>query len=90
MPGSFKKFLAVSFAAAVLATTLNAAPAEARYGRRGAAAVGILGALALGALAVGAANASPGYYGGDCWSERRPVYNRWGDLRGYRNTRVCN
>jgi hypothetical protein len=90
MPVSFKKVLATSLAAAVLTVTLAAAPAEARNGRKAAIAAGVLGALAIGALAAGAANAEPGYYGDDCWYERRPVYNSWGDFRGYRRTRVCN
>ena len=29
-----------------------------------------------------------GYYG-DCWTEKRPRFNRWGDFRGYRYIRVC-
>lgn len=56
------------------------------YGRGvGAAAVG-LGILGAAAIAAGAANAEPR----ECWVERRPVYDRWGNYIGDRNTRVCN
>ena len=55
------------------------------YGRGvGAAAVGI-GILGAAAIAAGAAQAAPG-----CWWEVRPVYDRWGNYLGDRNTRVCN
>ncbi len=49
----------------------------------GAAALG-LGLGLLGAAA--AANAYPR----ECWIERRPVYNNWGDYVGDRNVRICN
>ncbi len=26
---------------------------------------------------------------GECWNERRPVYDSWGEFRGYRFTRIC-
>lgn len=63
--------------------------------RRGAAAALGLGILGLG-LAAGAAHSYPhsgGYYYDDqprCWTERRPVYNRFGDYVGRRRVRVCN
>jgi hypothetical protein len=28
-------------------------------------------------------------YYSDCWTEKRPRYNRFGDFRGYRYIRVC-
>jgi len=43
-----------------------------------------------------------GYYGGgydpyyaytpvpSCYSERRPIYDSWGDFIGYRRFRICN
>ncbi len=91
-----KKSITASLVAVTLAATLasTATPASARGG--GLVAAGIIGGLALGALAAGAANASPGYYapqrvyGGECWMERRAVYNRFGDVVGYRRIRVCN
>ena len=70
--------------------------AEARGWRRhhrGAPIVaGIAGGLALGAIAAGAYGYGYRYrpHYRSCWDERRPVYNRWGDFRGYRFVRVCN
>lgn len=73
-------------------------------GNGGAIAAGIIGGLALGALAAGAARAetrtyyapapayTPSYsysYGG-CYDVEKPVYNRWGEFRGYRLVTVCN
>jgi hypothetical protein len=72
-----------------------------RYGYRGypyyrrnngaAVAAGVVGGLALGALAANAGR--PVYYQrpvryGDCWTERRRAYNRYGDLV-IRRVRVC-
>lgn len=59
--------------------------------RRGGRGVG-LGAAAVGlgvlgaAVAIGAANSAPR----ECWIERRPVTDRWGNYIGDRNVRVCN
>ncbi len=94
---TFKKIATGTLAALTLGITLAAtsAPAEARWGRNAA----LFGGLAVGALAVGAianAHAAPayggGYYvsGGSCWTEKRAVYNSWGDFAGYRRIRVCN
>jgi hypothetical protein len=73
-------------------------------GHGGAIAAGIIGGLALGALAAGAARANtrtyyapapayvPSYsysYGG-CYDVEKPVYNRWGEFRGYRLVTVCD
>ncbi len=83
---------AVSIAVAL---AMSAAPAEARWGRRGA----LVGGLAAGAIVGGAfaahAYGRPAYGYGyasarECWREERPVVNRWGDVVGYRNIRVCN
>jgi MFS family permease len=90
MSAGLTKTLTAGLAAAVLTTALTAAPAEARYGRKRAVAAGVLGGLALGALAAGAANAGPRYYRGDCWIERQPVYDDWGDIVRYRRVRICN
>ncbi len=50
-------------------------------------------ALGLGlGLALGGAYAASGYNGGyysSCTFERRPVFNRFGDVIGYRRIRVC-
>ena len=54
-----------------------------------AVAAGVLGGLALGAVAAGAAR-GPYYGGGECWIERRPVYDEYGDYLGRRRMRVCN
>ncbi len=51
-------------------------------------AAGLLGALAVGAIA-GAAS-QPAYYGGPCYPANRPVIDAWGNVVGYRPTRVCD
>lgn len=62
-------------------------------GRRGigpGAAVG-LGILGLG-LGAAIAGSQPAYGHGyrECWWERRPVYNQYGDYMGRRRVQVCN
>lgn len=89
MKVSIRKTITSTLAVAILASSLAVVPAEARNGRKAAAIAGVLGALALGALAVGAANGGYGY-GDDCWVERRPVYDDWGNVRFYRRVRICN
>ena len=93
---SLKKTLSVSMAAAMLAAAVlaTATPAEAQRWRGhhrgyggGALAAGVIGGLALGALAAGAARAEPV---DECWEERRPVYNRAGQVVGSRIVPVCN
>jgi hypothetical protein len=59
------------------------------WGAGPAVAAGVLGGLALGAVAAGAAR-GPYYGGGECWIERRPVYDEYGDFLGRRRMRVCN
>ena len=99
MTTMLKKTLAVTLSTIVLAGSLAAAsaPAEARNGRNAAFFGGLVGGLAIGALAAGAYNGgyyNGGYYaadyGGDCYFDRRPAYNHWGDIVGYRRVRVCN
>jgi hypothetical protein len=62
----------------------------------GPVAAGVIGGLALGAFA---ANAGPRYYaptagqrfyGGDCFRQDRPTYDRWGRFIGYRAVTVCD
>ena len=90
---NFKKTLTATLAAATIGLTIaaSATPAAAwghkHHGWGGAGlAAGVFGALAVGAIA---ANAG-GYYGGDCYTERRAVTNYYGDVVGYRKVRVCN
>ncbi|MGJ0506336.1 MAG: hypothetical protein ACR652_04215 [Methylocystis sp.] len=83
---------AAAFAAALSgATILGAAPAAAMSDGE-TAAIG-LGAFAVGAVASGAM--SGGYHQHevvyrDCYSARRPVYNHWGDVVGFRRVRYCD
>jgi hypothetical protein len=65
-------------------------------------AAGIIGGLALGALAASSARAQtrtyyapapayvPSYSYGGCYDMEKPVYNRWGEFRGYRLVTVCD
>jgi hypothetical protein len=63
------------------------------YNAGPAVAAGVLGGMALGAAAASAAQpryyAPAPVYGGDCWIERRPVYDNWGNYIGRRRIRVC-
>lgn len=96
--------VALTLGATMAATTSPAEARYGRRGAvvGGLAAGAILGgALAAGAYSrpyyggYGYGYA-PGYYGayaapvyGGCWRERRPVYDSWGNFRGYRLIRVC-
>ena len=87
-----KKFATATVAALSVAAmlALSAAPAEAKFGRRGAFFGGLAAAVVGTAILAHSArsHAAPVY--SDCWTEKRPRYNRWGDFRGYRYIRVCN
>ena len=87
-----KKFATAAVAAMSIAATraLSAAPAEARNGRNGAFFGGLAAGLIGTALVAGAARAHHAPVYRECWTEKRPRYNRWGDFRGYRYIRVCN
>ena len=91
-----KKFVTAAAAALTIGASLalTAAPAEAKFGRKGALFGGIAAGLVGAAIIGSAAHAHGGYYTepdvGNCWRERRPVYNSWGEFRGYRSIRVCN
>ncbi|TLG78817.1 hypothetical protein [Methylocystis sp. B8] len=81
-----KKFVSMSLAAAIMVgATASATPAFAwskwHHGY-GWAPFAVGGALALGAMAAAAS-------GPDCYYERRPIFNRWGDVIGYRSVPVC-
>jgi hypothetical protein len=86
-----KKFATATIAALTIAGTvaLSSAPAQAKFGRNGAFIGGVAAALIGGAIL---SHAHRSHYRGysDCWTEKRPRYNRWGDFRGYRYIRVCN
>ena len=43
--------------------------------------------LAVGGALAASSYRGPAYY--DCYFERRPVYNRFGHLVGYKRIRVC-
>jgi hypothetical protein len=97
----FKKIAVVAIAALSLSASFST-PASAwcngwgcggGYNAGPAVAAGVLGGLALGAVAASAAQpryyAPAPVYGGDCWFERRPVYDSWGNYIGRRRIRVC-
>jgi hypothetical protein len=92
-----KKTLTAAVAALSIgaAVAMSAGTAEAKGGRNGAFVGGVVAGLVGGAILGGAAYGGyhhVGYrrYHSDCWTEKRPVFNRWGDFRGYRYIRVCN
>ncbi len=87
-----KKFVTATAAALSIAATLalSAAPAEAKFGRKGAFWGGVAAGLVGAAIVGGAARAHHHGYHASCWREKRPFYNRWGDFVGYRYIRVCN
>lgn len=58
------------------------------FNRGGAGLAVGLGVLGLAAAAA-AANSGPAY-ARECWVERRPVTDRWGNYIGTRRIRVCN
>ena len=92
-----KKTLTAAVAALSIgaAVTMSAGSAEARGGRNGAFVGGVVAGLVGGAILGGVAHAGyhhVGYrrYYSDCWTEKRPVFNRFGDFRGHRFIRVCS
>ena len=86
-----KKTLTAALGAVALAgaITASSAPAEARSGRNAAWIAGGVAAGLLGAAALSNAYAAPAYAAPSCWRERRPVFNRYGEVVGYRAIRVC-
>ncbi len=91
---SWKKTTLAAVAALSLGLSL-ATPASAQWrggwGPGPAIGLGVLGGVALGAAAANAANGP--YYGpgpgGDCWLERRPIFDEYGNRVGSRRVRVC-
>jgi hypothetical protein len=102
MSGILKKVLisgvaALTFGLAVAETSTPAMAFRGGYhGGRGWGWGGLGAGLAVGALAAGAYGYGYGYpyypyYGfgyGGCW-QRRPVYDAYGNFRGYRPVPVC-
>ncbi len=100
-----KTTLTGTLAALTVAGTLfgASAPASAWYrgGWGGPVAAGVIGGLAAGAI-IG--SATHPYYGGEygaygygpepvydpCYVTRRPIYDAYGYVAGYRRVRVCN
>lgn len=99
-----RKPVALALAGATIAASfaLSAAPAEAR-GRHGgwrgpAIAAGVIGGLVAGSFAAQAARPyyrGPVYYRHDpflapaCYRQRRPLFDHWGNVVGYRIVRIC-
>lgn len=92
-------------AGGLLALAIGAAPlaaaTPAAAGDPGAAIAAGIGGFALGAIAGSAVAAPPppAYYPDPvyaappprhCWRERRPIFDEYGDVIGYRPTRVCD
>ncbi len=96
-----KKMLAAVLTSVTLGGTCLAPIAPARADSAGAAIAAGLGGLAVGALAGGAMAAPPppaAYYyrpapvyveRPHCWTERRPVFDEYGEVIGSRPRRVC-
>ncbi|MDF2115701.1 hypothetical protein PY365_08980 [Roseiarcaceae bacterium H3SJ34-1] len=90
-----KKTLAASVGALAIAASfaVTATPAAAgwhgHHGYGGGLAVGLLGAAIVGGAIAASqpAYAAPVY--GGCELRRQPVYNRFGDVIGFRRVRVC-
>jgi hypothetical protein len=79
---NFKKTLAATAAALTMAVAF-APSAEAKFGKKGLFAAGLIGGAIVGtALAASSVHAAPGYYvseGPDCYRVRERV---WDDYRG--------
>ena len=97
---SVRKSVSAALVAATVGAFLaaSAGPAAAEWrdhdGWGGPAAAGLIGGLALGALAAGAAQPAygpPVVYDAPppCWMERRPLFDPYGNIVGYRRYRVC-
>lgn len=99
-----RKTLATFFAALAIGAFTLAPTAPARADSAGAAVAAGLGGFALGAIVGGAARPAPpvvyadpgpvyvepAYRPARCWHERRPVFDEYGDVIGYRPRRICD
>ncbi|QGM96517.1 hypothetical protein [Methylocystis parvus] len=89
----FKKIAATTILVASLSSVAivsTTAPAAAWVSDGAAAAIGV-GAFAVGAMAAGGMGGGYGrHYYHDCYMSRRPVYNPWGDVVGFRRVSVCD
>jgi hypothetical protein len=81
---------ALAIAASFAATATPAAAGwHGHHGYGGGLAVGLLGAAIVGgAIAASQPTYAAPVYGG-CELRRQPVYNRFGDVIGFRRVRVC-
>ena len=91
---SWNKATVGTLMALTLSLSLAATPASANDGWVGpAVGLGVLGGVMAGAAIAGSQGGyhSHTYYdGGDCWIERRPVFDDDGEIIGRRRVRVCN
>jgi hypothetical protein len=91
----FKTLAAGGLAVVTLATVMVGPAAAGRDGDVAAGvAAGVLGGLAIGAIASQppAYEPAPVYAApppAECWYERQPLYDRWGNFLRYRHVRVC-
>lgn len=84
-----KKLFTVGVAAVMLAGSVVATTSSAQAGYWGyhhgpgwgPYAAGAIGALAVGAIAASAYDS--------CYYESRPIFNRWGEVIGYRRVPMC-
>ncbi len=93
---ALRKILVAGLAAATLVVGVAATQttAQAQPGWGVPLAAGVVGGLALGG-AIASSNQgyygpAPVYSGGECWMERRPVVDYYGNVIRYRRIRVCN
>jgi len=88
---SLKKTVFGAVAATLLAASLSA-PASANDGAAVGAgiAAGLLGGAMIGAAAANADRGPVVYEDApECWMERRPMYDEFGNYIGRRRVRVC-
>jgi hypothetical protein len=95
-----KKTYATAIAALAIGASALLPVTPASADSAGAAVAAGIGGFALGAIAGGAARPAP-YYGPvyaapvydappvHCWRERRPLFDEYGEVVGYRPQRVC-
>ena len=95
-----KKTFARSLAAVALGALALASATPARADSAGPAVAAGIGGFALGAILGGATRPPPVVYydapppvyvesAPRCWRERRPIYDEYGEIIGFRPRRVC-